>query len=173
MKLRPRRIRTEPILRSKRRNATASRHCNLKRQPFRLKASPWSLAGSVPEHHGLEVALLKGMTVELMDPAARAEYEREIDLALAGSFPASDPLPWTLGVAMAPEAMRTDRYPLPRAAAVDVIVDARAAFGYRRRASIAEAMFLVALVPLAILLIGLPIVAAIRAAVSVVLRLTP
>lgn len=27
----------------------------------------------------------------------RAEYERELDAAIADSFPASDPLPWTLG----------------------------------------------------------------------------
>ena len=111
------------------------------------------------------------MTVELMDRVARAEYEREIDVALAGSFPASDPLPWTLGVAMQPETIRTDRLPRPRAAASDVIIDPRAALGYRRLVGVAEAMALLALVPIAILLIGLPIVAAIRAAVSVVLRL--
>ena len=112
------------------------------------------------------------MTVEPMDRVTRAEYERALEVALVGSFPASDPLPWTLGVAMAPEAIRTDRYPRPRAAAVDVIVDPRAALGYRRLAGIAEAMALMALVPIGILLIGIPIVAAIRAAVLVVLRFT-
>lgn len=28
----------------------------------------------------------------------RAEYEQEVDMTLAGSFPASDPPSWTLGV---------------------------------------------------------------------------
>ena len=32
----------------------------------------------------------------------RAEFETEIDVALAGSFPASDPPPWTFG-ALEPE----------------------------------------------------------------------
>ena len=111
------------------------------------------------------------MTVELMDRVTRVEYERELDLALAGSFPAGAPVPWTPGVARQPQAIRTDRLPRPRAAASDVIVDHRAAFGYRRLVSIAEVMALAALVPIGILLIGLPIVAAVRAAVSVVLRL--
>ena len=111
------------------------------------------------------------MTVEQMDQVTRAEYERELDLALAGSFPASDPLPWTLGLAMEPVAFRSGHVPRPRASAVDVIVDPRAAFGYGRLVSVAEAIALVALVPVAILAIGLPIAAAIRAAVAVVLRL--
>jgi hypothetical protein len=110
------------------------------------------------------------MTVALMDLTTRAAYEHEIDVALAGSFPASDPLPWTLGAAMAPEAIRMDRLARPRAAASDVMVDARA-FGHRGFASVAEAICLAALVPIGILLIGLPIVGAIRAAVAVVLRM--
>ena len=32
------------------------------------------------------------------DALNRAEYERDVDMALAGSFPASDPPPWTFGV---------------------------------------------------------------------------
>jgi DNA-binding NtrC family response regulator len=35
------------------------------------------------------------------DALTRAEFERELDVTLAGSFPASDPPPWTLGVAPA------------------------------------------------------------------------
>lgn len=55
--------------------------------------------------------------------------------------------------------------------AIDVIVDPRASFGYGRLVSVAEAIALAALVPIGILAIGIPIVAAIRAAVAVVLRL--
>ena len=32
-----------------------------------------------------------------MKALSRAEYEMEVDVALAGSFPASDPPSWTLG----------------------------------------------------------------------------
>jgi hypothetical protein len=51
----------------------------------------------------------------------RTEYERELDTALAGSFPASDPPPWTFGASpwMEVAAPILGR-PVP--AAVDVIV---------------------------------------------------
>jgi hypothetical protein len=110
------------------------------------------------------------MTVQLKERVTRAAYDRELDFALAASFPASDPLPWTLGVAVPHEVARVDRIPRPRAAATDVIVESRTP-GLRRLASVAEAFALAALVPVAILLIGLPIVAAIRATAAVVARL--
>jgi hypothetical protein len=46
------------------------------------------------------------MTTNLSNPISRAAYERELDLALAASFPASDPLPWTLGVEVDRESHR-------------------------------------------------------------------
>ncbi len=107
------------------------------------------------------------MSVALMDGDTRAEYEHDIDVALAGSFPASDPLPWTLGVS----EMREPHLARPHAAAEDVIVDSSAA--RRRLASFAELFGLLMLVPIAILLIGMPIAAAVRAAVAVVMRLNP
>jgi hypothetical protein len=109
------------------------------------------------------------MMVELKDRVGRADYERELDLALAGSFPASDPLPWTLGIAAEPQMASSVRQTRPRAAASDVIIDSRS-FG-RRLATVVEVIALAALVPIAILLIGLPIVAAIRATVAVALRM--
>lgn len=52
------------------------------------------------------------MTANLMNRISRAQYERELDLALAASFPASDPLPWTLGVAVEIEEVRRAFSPL-------------------------------------------------------------
>jgi len=34
---------------------------------------------------------------------SRADYERELDMTLSDSFPASDPPPWTFGVSTQPE----------------------------------------------------------------------
>jgi hypothetical protein len=110
------------------------------------------------------------MAVELMDRITRATYERELEVALAGSFPASDPLPWTLGAALeAPPR----QLPRPRPAATDVVFDPAAAFGYNRLIGVVEGFGLAILIPIGIVLIGLRIVAALRAAVSVVLRLIP
>ena len=106
------------------------------------------------------------MTTNLMSLTARAEYERELDQALVGSFPASDPLPWTLGVAVEPAMVHTARLPRPRAAASDVIVG-RERSTHRARA-IAELVGLTMLVPLAILVAGLPVAAAVRALTSIV-----
>ena len=108
------------------------------------------------------------MSVTLLDRQTRAEYEHDIDVALAGSFPASDPLPWTLGV---PDTREVTHQRMPRAARVDVIVGGSATS--RRLRSFAELFGLLMLVPIAILLIGLPIAAAVRAAVAVVMRLNP
>ena len=88
----------------------------------------------------------------------RAEYEREVDVTLAGSFPASDPPSWTFGAspwmgfnAAAPGA------PVP--AAVDVVLREGRRIGGLRLAGVGEALGLVAMVPLGILLVGVPVVA--------------
>lgn len=53
-------------------------------------------------------------TMHTHDALTRAEYERELDITLAGSFPASDPPPWTLGVAAADDFFGTGaQAPLP------------------------------------------------------------
>jgi hypothetical protein len=48
------------------------------------------------------------MAAELMNQITRAEYEREIEVALDGSFPASDPPPWTFGVVVEPAPTPAD-----------------------------------------------------------------
>lgn len=89
---------------------------------------------------------------------SRAEYERELDLTLAGSFPASDPPPWTLGVSAGPNfGALVVAAPVP--AQVDFVVGSRRRFGGSRLSSVAEAFGMVALVPIGILIAGLPIVA--------------
>jgi hypothetical protein len=40
----------------------------------------------------------------------RTISEAALDEALADSFPASDPIPWTLGVSAFPERLRGDTY---------------------------------------------------------------
>ena len=89
----------------------------------------------------------------------RAEYERELDEAIAGSFPASDPPPWTLGASawMGLEA------PVPTTgiapAVTEVIVRDGRRVGGVRLSGLGEAFALAATVPLAILLAGVPVVA--------------
>ena len=89
----------------------------------------------------------------------RAEYERELDAAIAGSFPASDPPPWTLGASPWMDLEAT----IPKAGSVAAVSEEIVRDGYRagglRLASLGEAMVLAALVPLAILIAGLPVVA--------------
>jgi hypothetical protein len=88
----------------------------------------------------------------------RADYERELDMTLAGSFPASDPPFWTLGV-----SPRTDlddsAFGVSRPAAVDVVVREGHRFGGSRLASLGEAIAMMATLPLAILIAGAPVVA--------------
>jgi hypothetical protein len=85
----------------------------------------------------------------------RDEFEHEVDVALAGSFPASDPPPWTLG-AVPPELEPSPRFPAAVApAAIDVVIAAGRA--RRRAAGVVEAMALVAVVPVAVLIVGAPI----------------
>ena len=86
----------------------------------------------------------------------RAEYERELDVTLAGSFPASDPPPWTLGVAAADDFFGTAAdAPIP--AAIDVVINDGHRFGGTGLATLAEAVTLTATVPVAILIAGVPV----------------
>jgi hypothetical protein len=86
----------------------------------------------------------------------RADYERELDVTLAGSFPASDPPPWTLGVASADDFFG-DAIPAPVPAAIDVVTGDGHRFGGTRLASLAEAIALVATIPVAVLIAGVPV----------------
>lgn len=84
-----------------------------------------------------------------------ARYERELDRALAGSFPASDPPPWTLGVTHSTDSV----FAAARPAAVDVVIREGYRLGGTRLASLGEAIAMVAMLPVAILIAGLPVVA--------------
>jgi len=57
----------------------------------------------------------------------RAEYERELDAAIADSFPASDPLPWTLGASSWMEF----EPPRPKAARIPAVTESLVREGYR------------------------------------------
>ena len=87
----------------------------------------------------------------------RDELEREVDLALAGSFPASDPPPWTFGAAPVELEGEPSRRPPASVApaAVDVVIAATR--GRRRAAAMAEAMAMTALAPAAVLAAAAPI----------------
>lgn len=84
----------------------------------------------------------------------RSEIERDVDIALAGSFPASDPPPWTFGV----RVHTSEPASVPRvgvaASASDVVI--AAGRGRRRAASVLEAMAMTALVPVGVLAIATP-----------------
>ena len=88
----------------------------------------------------------------------RAEYERELDAAIAGSFPASDPPPWTLGAS----PWMDFAAPVPKTGTAKVVTEVIVRDGYRvggvHLASLAEAFALAATVPLAILIAGLPVI---------------
>ena len=87
----------------------------------------------------------------------RAEYERELDAAIDGSFPASDPPPWTFGASPWMDmAAPIARPPVP--AAIDVIFRDGRRVGGIRLASLGEAIALTAMVPLGILIVGVPVV---------------
>ncbi len=88
---------------------------------------------------------------------SRADYEEEVDMTLAGSFPASDPPSWTLGVSGSHSFEGVD-VPRPVAAQVDVIV-AGGSRDRRRFSAMAEVFGMAALIPFGILLAALPIVA--------------
>ena len=101
----------------------------------------------------------------------RTEYERELDETLAGSFPASDPLPWTLGASSWMDVgSAVVAAPVPDA--IDVVFTDGRRFGGIRLAILAEAMLLVAAVPIAILIVGVPVIAVLRGMASVLAWLT-
>jgi hypothetical protein len=91
----------------------------------------------------------------------RAEYEREVDTTLAGSFPASDSPFWTFGVSPADELDRPNSvYGVSRPAAIDVIIrDEGRRLGGIRLANIGEAIAMMAVLPFAILIAGAPLIA--------------
>lgn len=83
------------------------------------------------------------------------DMEREIDLAVAGSFPASDPPPWTLGATAPAPPVPGPHSPAALApAAIDVVI--AAGRGRRRAGSLVEAIALTALLPAGILAVASP-----------------
>jgi hypothetical protein len=85
--------------------------------------------------------------------------DRDIDLAMAGSFPASDPPPWTLGAApSAPPMPRTHSPAAVAPAAIDVVI--AAGRGRRNAAAMVEALFAVGLIPVGIFAVAAPFLAA-------------
>ena len=95
-------------------------------------------------------------SLELIDRNARAEYERALDRVLAGSFPASDPPPWTFGATGAEHARAIPASVAP--AVQEVVVEG----GRSRMVSVFEALSLVMRIPVAVLVIGAPIALAAR-----------
>lgn len=84
------------------------------------------------------------------------EMEREIDLAVAGSFPASDPPPWTLGATPPAPPVPVRHSPAAIApAAIDVVI--AAGRGRRRARTVVEALVLTALLPAGILVVAAPV----------------
>jgi hypothetical protein len=96
------------------------------------------------------------MTTHVM---TREDMDREIDLATAGSFPASDPPPWTLGATPAVPPMPRLHSPAAIApAAIDVVI---AAGGARRSfTSVIEVMAMTALIPVGIFVAAAPVLLA-------------
>jgi hypothetical protein len=101
----------------------------------------------------------KVMTTQSM---TREEMDREIDLAVAGSFPASDPPPWTLGATPSAPPMPRPHSPAAIApAAIDVVI--AAGRGRRHVATIIEVMAMTALVPVGVFVAAAPFLLAIWA----------
>jgi hypothetical protein len=111
--------------------------------------------------------------------------ERALDQTLADSFPASDPSPWTLGVAhrdSKPDAIARlsqsvadsagAELACPRALVNDVVTFSGGSRGPRtpiqQLATLAGAMGVALLVPVAILVVGLPVVLLVRGIVEAI-----
>lgn len=92
-----------------------------------------------------------------------ARYERELDRARAGSFPASDPPPSTFG---ASHSTDDSVFAAARPDAVDVVIREGYRWGGIRLASLGEAIAMVAMLPVAILIAGVPVAALIWAFTS-------
>lgn len=115
---------------------------------------------------------------ELLKPGRSVEAERAVDQTLADSFPASDPPSWTLGVARpSPSRRSVDAVALTSAPAVSdrplfgvhgtgIIgvssADDRPRTLLQNLTSFAGAASLSLLVPIVVLLVGIPVVLAVR-----------
>ena len=110
--------------------------------------------------------------MQAQDAMTRAEYERELDAAIAGSFPASDPPPWTLGASPWMEL----EVAIPKTGTTPAVTEVIVRDGYQvggvRIAGLSEAIALTAMVPFAILIAGVPLVALIWGIANAVSWLT-
>jgi hypothetical protein len=128
-----------------------------------------------------DVSLLSPISL----PRTEAD-ERKLDQVLADSFPASDPPPWTLGkgrpdeidqAASAPSSAhasvtRTDGGVWSLHATDVVIAGGSRTFGQRLTSGVG-ALSVALLVPIGILIVGLPLALAVRAVLEMVAWLAP
>jgi hypothetical protein len=116
---------------------------------------------------------------EAEDLRQKLAAERALDSALADSFPASDPPSWTLGIARpqprpstAESTVTTVRGGTETAQVMEDVIDVSRRDGGRtfpqHFVSFAGATGIALLVPLAILLVGLPIALAVRGIVEAI-----
>jgi hypothetical protein len=99
--------------------------------------------------------------------STRAIDERKLDMTLAGSFPASDPPSWTLG--LSPRSDPDDSVFGPaRPAAIEVVIRDDHRPGGTWLAGIGEAIMMIAALPLAIVIAGATIIGVVSAITHVV-----